>query len=148
MKVIFNVDVKGQGKKGELKEVSDGFARNYLLPRKLATEATADNINALKLKEKAKAAQLAKEKAKAEEYAKQLGAVQVIVKAKAGSGGKLFGAVTSEAISKALKEQFDMDIEKNKIVQAEPIKTFGAFTVKAKLGFEVSGNINVLVVEG
>lgn len=148
MQVIFNVDVRGQGKKGELKTVSDGYARNYLLPRNLATEATADNINALKLKEKAKQAQLAKEKAKAEEYAKQLAGVQVIIKAKAGAGGKLFGAVTSEAISKALKEQFDMDIEKNKIVQAEPIKTFGAFTVKAKLGFEVSGNINVLVVEG
>ena len=148
MQVIFNVDVKGQGKKGELKNVSDGYARNYLLPRNLATEATADNINALKLKEKAKQAQLAKEKAKAEEYAKQLAGVQVVIKAKAGAGGKLFGAVTSEAISKALKEQFDMDIEKNKIVQAEPIKTFGAFTVKAKLGFEVSGNINVLVVEG
>jgi large subunit ribosomal protein L9 len=71
----------------------------------------------------------------------------VIVRAKAGGAGKLFGAVTSEAISKALKEQFDMDIEKNKIVQSEPIKTFGAFTVKAKLGFEVSGNIHVLVVE-
>ena len=148
MQVIFNVDVRGQGKKGELKTVSDGYARNYLLPRNLATEATADNINALKLKEKAKQAQLAKEKAKAEEYAKQLAGVQVIIKAKAGAGGKLFGAVTSEAISKALKEQFDMDIEKNKIVQADPIKTFGAFTVKAKLGFEVSGNINVLVVEG
>ena len=148
MKVIFNTDVKGQGKKGELKEVSDGFARNYLLPRKLATEATADNINALKLKEKAKAAQAAREKAQAEENAKRLTGLQVVVRAKAGAGGKLFGAVTSEAISKALKEQFDMDIEKNKIVQAEPIKTFGAFTVKAKLGFEVSGNINVLVVEG
>ena len=148
MQVIFNVDVKGQGKKGELKNVSDGYARNYLLPRNLATEATADNINALKLKEKAKQAQLAKEKARAEEYGKQLAGVQVIIKAKAGNGGKLFGAVTSEAISKALKEQFDMEIEKNKIVQAEPIKTFGAFTVKAKLGFEVSGNINVLVVEG
>lgn len=148
MQVIFNVDVKGQGKKGELKNVSDGYARNYLLPRNLATEATADNINALKLKEKAKQAQLAKEKARAEEYGKQLAGVQVIIKAKAGNGGKLFGAVTSEAISKALKEQFNMEIEKNKIVQAEPIKTFGAFTVKAKLGFEVSGNINVLVVEG
>ena len=148
MKVIFNVDVKGQGKKGEMKEVSDGFARNYLLPRKLATEATADNLNAFKLKEKAKAAQLAKEKARAEEYGKQLSAVQVVIKAKAGNGGKLFGAVTSEAISKALKEQFDMDIEKNKIVQTEPIKTFGAFSVKAKLGFEVNGTINVLVVEG
>ena len=148
MKVIFNVDVRGQAKKGELKEVSDGYARNYLLPRKLATEATADNINALKLKEKAKAAQIAREKAKAEEYAKKLGAVQVIVRAKAGGAGKLFGAVTSEAISRALKEQFDMDIEKNKIVQGDPIKTFGSYTVKAKLGYEVSGTINLLVVEG
>ena len=148
MKVIFNVDVRGQAKKGELKEVSDGYARNYLLPRKLATEATADNINALKLKEKAKAAQIAKDKAKAEEYARKLGAVQVVVRAKAGGAGKLFGAVTSEAISKALKEQFDMDIEKNKIVQDTPIKSFGAYTVKAKLGYEVSGSINVLVVEG
>ena len=148
MKVIFNVDVRGQGKKGELKEVSDGYARNYLLPRKLAAEATADMLNALKLKEKAKAAQLARDKAKAEDYAKRLGAVQVVVRAKAGGAGKLFGAVTSEAISKALKEQFDMDIEKNKIVQDTPIKSFGAYTVKAKLGFEVSGTINVLVVEG
>ena len=147
MKVIFNTDVKGQGKKGEMKEVSQGYARNYLIPRGLATEATADNLNAFKLKEKATAAQIAKEKAQAEEYAKQLGAVQVTVRAKAGNGGKLFGAITSEAISKALKEQFDMDIEKNKIVQAEPIKSFGSYTVKAKLGYEISGNINVLVVE-
>ena len=147
MKVIFNTDVRGQGKKGEMKEVSQGYARNYLIPRGLATEATADNINAMRLKEKAKAAQAAKEKAQAEEYAKQLGAVQVIVKAKAGNGGKLFGAVTSEAISRALKEQFGMDIEKNKIVQSDPIKNFGSYTVKAKLGYEISGNINVLVVE-
>lgn len=148
MKVIFNVDVKGQGKKGEMKEVSDGYARNYLLPRKLAEEATADNINAMKLRDKAKAAQIAKEKAQAEEYAKQLSAVQVVVKAKAGGAGKLFGAVTSQEISRALKEQFNMDIEKNKIVQAEPIKTFGSFSVKAKLGYEVSGTVNLLVVEG
>ena len=131
-----------------MKEVSDGYARNYLLPRKLATEATADNINALKLKEKARAAQMAKEKAQAEENARKLSGVQVIIRAKAGNGGKLFGAVTSQEISKALKEQFDIDIEKNKIVQADPIKTFGAFTVKAKLGYEVSGTINLLVVEG
>ena len=147
MKVIFTQDVRGQGRKGELKEVSVGYARNYLLPRGLATEATADNINAFKLKEKAKAAQAAREKAQAEEYAKKLGGVQVVIRAKAGAGGKLFGAVTSEAISKALKEQFDIDIEKNKIVQAEPIKAFGSYTVKAKLGYEVSGNINLLVVE-
>ena len=147
MKVIFNTDVKGQGKKGETKEVSDGYARNYLLPRNLATPATADNINAMKLREKAKAAQIAKEKALALENAKKLEAVQVTIKAKAGNGGRLFGAVTSQEISKALKEQFDMDIEKNKIVQAEPIKTFGSFSVKAKLGYEISGSINVLVVE-
>ncbi len=147
MKVIFNTDVRGQGKKGEMKEVSIGYARNYLIPRGLAAEATPDHINALKLKEKAKAAQAAKEKAQAEENARKLGEVQVIVRAKAGSAGKLFGAVTSDAISKALKEQFDIDIEKNKIVQADPIKTFGSYTVKAKLGYEVSGNINVLVVE-
>ena len=148
MKVIFNVDVKGQGKKGEMKEVSTGYARNYLLPRNLATEATADNLNAFKLKEKAKAAQIAKEKALAEENAKKLSGVQVIIRAKAGSNGKLFGAVTSQEIADAMKAQFDIDIEKNKIVQADPIKTFGSYTVKAKLGHEVSGTINVLVVEG
>ena len=100
MKVIFNADVKGQGKKGEMKEVSDGYARNYLLPRKLASEATADNINALKLKEKARAAQIAKEKAQALENAQKLTGIQVIIRAKAGNGGKLFGAVTSQEISK------------------------------------------------
>ena len=82
MKVIFNQDVKGQAKKGELKEVSDGYARNYLFPRKLAQAATADNLNKYKLQEKAKAAQIAKEKAQAEEYAKKLEGVQVIIKAK------------------------------------------------------------------
>ena len=148
MKVIFNEDVKGQGKKGELKEVSSGYARNYLLPRKLATEATADNLNAFKLKEKAKAAQIAKEKAQAAEYAEKLSAVQLTIRAKAGANGKLFGAVTSQEISEALKEQFGMDIEKNKIVQPEPIKAYGSYTVKVKLGYEISGNVNLLVVEG
>lgn len=148
MKVIFNADVKGQGKKGELKEVSDGYARNYLLPRKLANEATADNLNAFKLKEKAKAAQIAREKAEAEENAKRLGEVTVTVCAKAGGAGKLFGAITSQEISDALKEQHGIEIEKNKIVQAEPIKTFGSFEVKAKLGYEISGTIHVLVIEG
>ena len=147
MKVIFNVDVRGQGKKGELKEVSDGYARNYLLPRKLASEATADNINALKLKEKAKAAQIAREKAEAEENAKKLQGITVNVRAKAGNGGKLFGAVTSQEISNALKEQHGISIEKNKIIQTEPIKTYGAYEVKAKLGYEVSGTIHVLVIE-
>ncbi len=148
MKVIFTADVKGQGKKGELKEVSTGYARNYLMPRGLATEATADNLNAFKLKEKARAAQIAKEKAQAEEYAKKLAGVQVTIRAKAGANGKLFGAVTSQEISDALREQFGMDVEKNKIVQPEPIKSYGSYTVKAKLGYEISGTVNVLVVEG
>ena len=147
MKVIFSTDVRGQGKKGEMKEVSDGYARNYLLPRKLASEATADALNALKLKEKAKAAQMAKEKALAEENAKRLSGVVVQISARAGQGGRLFGAVTSQEIADALREQHGIELEKNKIVQAEPIKQFGSFEVKAKLGYEVSGTINVLVTE-
>lgn len=147
MKVIFNVDVRGQGKKGEMKEVSDGYARNYLMPRGLASPATADAVNALKLKEKAKAAQMAKEKAAAEENAKRLSGVVVQISARAGQGGRLFGAVTSQEIAEALREQHGIEIEKNKIVQAEPIKQFGSYEVKAKLGYEVSGTINVLVTE-
>ncbi len=147
MKVIFIEDVRGKGKKGEMKDVSDGYARNYLLPRKLASEATADNMNAFKLKEKAKAARAAKEKALAEDNAKRLEGVVVHISARAGQGGKLFGSVTSQEISDALKEQHDIDIEKNKIVQSDPIKQFGSFEVRAKLGYEVNGTINVLVTE-
>ena len=147
MKVIFNEDVRGQGKRGEMKEVSDGYARNYLLPRKLASEATPDMLNAFKLKEKAKKAQMAREKAQAEENAKRLEGVVVKISARAGQGGRLFGAITSQEISDALREQHGIEIEKNKKVQSEPIKSFGNFEVKAKLGYEVSGKINVLVVE-
>ena len=147
MKVIFNVDVKGQGKKGEMKEVSEGYGRNYLLPRKLAVEATADNMNALRLKEKAKAAAIAAEKAKALENAKQLESVVVKIAAKAGSAGKLFGGVTSQEISDALKEQYGIEIEKQKIVQAEPIKSYGSYEVKCKFGYEINGVIHLLVVE-
>ena len=147
MKVIFNVDVRGQGKKGEMKEVSDGYARNYLLPRKLASEATADAVNAFKLREKAKAAQAARERALAEENAKRLQGIVVQIQARAGQGGRLFGAVTSQEISDALREQHGIEIEKNTIVQAEPIKQFGSFEVKARLGSEISGVINVLVTE-
>ena len=147
MKVIFNVDVRGQGKKGEMKEVSDGYARNYLLPRKLASEATADAVNAFKLREKAKAAQIARDRALAEENAKKLAGVVVQVQARAGQGGRLFGAVTSQEISAALREQHGIEIEKNRIVQPEPIKQFGSYEVKARLGSEVSGTINVLVTE-
>ena len=147
MKVIFNVDVRGQGKKGDMKEVSDGYARNYLLPRKLASEATADAVNAFKLREKAKAAQIARDKALAEENAKKLEGIVVQVQAKAGQGGRLFGADTSQVISDPLREQHGIEIKKNPIVQSEPIKQFGSYEVKAKLGSEVSGTINVLVTE-
>lgn len=147
MKVILTTDVKGQGKKGELKEVSDGYARNYLLPRKLAVEANADNMNALRLKEKAKAAQIAAEKAKALENAKQLESIIVKICAKAGSNGKLFGSITSKEISDALAKQHGIEIEKQKIVQAEPIKNFGSYEVKCKFGYEISGTIHVMVTE-
>ena len=147
MKVIFLEDVKGKAKKGELKDVSDGYARNYLLPRKLAKEANADNLNAYNLQERAKKAQIEREKAEAREAAEKLKAVQVIIKAKAGNGGKLFGAVTSQEIADALKTQHDISIEKNKIVQSDPIKAFGTYTVKAKFGYEITGDINLLVVE-
>lgn len=147
MKVIFNVDVKGQGKKGELKEVSEGYARNYLLPRKLAVAATADNVNAMKLKEKAKAAQIAAEKAAAMENARALESIVVKIPAKAGSAGKLFGSITSKEISEALAKQFNIDIDSKKIVQADPIKTFGSFDVKCKFGHEISGTVHVLVTE-
>jgi len=147
MKVIFLEDVKGKGKKGELKEVSDGYARNFLLPKKLAIEATADNLNTFKMQEKAKAAQNAKEKAEANENAKKLESIVVKIPAKAGSNGKLFGAVTSKEISDALAKQHGMNIEKNKIVLPENIKTYGAFDVKCKFGYEISGVIHVLVCE-
>lgn len=147
MKVILMEDVRGQGKKGEMKEVSDGYARNYLLPRKLAVEANADNLNALRLKEKARAAQIAAEKAKALENSKQLESIVVKISARAGSNGKLFGSITSKEISEALSKQHGVDIEKQKIVLAEPIKAFGSFDVKCKFGYEINGVVHVLVTE-
>ena len=147
MKVIFTEDVKGQGKKGEMKEVSEGYGRNYLLPKKLAVEATKDNLNALRLKEKAKQAAIAAEKEKALTNAKQLESIIVKVPARAGSAGKLFGAVTNQEISDALKEQYGIEIEKKKIIQSEPIKSYGSYEVKCKFGYEINGMIHVLVVE-
>ena len=147
MKVILNADVKGQGKKGEMVEVSEGYARNYLLPRNLAIKATADNMNALKLKEQAKKAQIEREKEQAKAYAKQLGASVVKVWAKGGENGKLFGSVTSKEISEALKEQHGITLEKNRIVLEENIKSFGSYEVKCKLGYEISGTNHDLVIE-
>ena len=147
MKVILQQDVKGQGKKGQMIEVSEGYARNFLLPRKLAVLATADAMNTMKLQEKAKKAEEARQKAEAEAIAEKLKNSQVKVTARAGANGKLFGAVTSAAIADALKAQYDMDVDSKKLVIDEPIKSYGTYQVKAKLGYEISGIVNVLVVE-
>ena len=147
MKVILQQDVKGQGKKGQMIEVSEGYARNFLLPKKLAIPATTDAINTMNLKEKARKAEEARLKAEAEETAKKLKDLTVKLTAKAGNGGRLFGAVTTKEISDGLKKQFSIDIPKQKLVLEEPIKAFGTYQVKAKLGFEVSGTVSVMVTE-
>ena len=147
MKVILQQDVKGQGKKGQLVEVSEGYARNFLLPRKMAVPATADAINTMNLKEKAKRAEEARLKAEAEDIAEKLKECQVKLTAKAGAGGKLFGAVTTKEISEGLQKQYGIDVPKQKLVLEDPIKAFGSYQVKAKLGFEVSGTVYVSVFE-
>ncbi|MHA5219960.1 50S ribosomal protein L9 [Dysosmobacter sp.] len=147
MKVILQQDVKGQGKKGQMVEVSEGYARNFLLPRKLAIAATTDAINTMNLKEKARKAEEARQKAEAEATAEKLKECMVKLTAKAGSGGRLFGAVTTKEISDGLKAQFGLDIPKQKLVLEDPIKSFGSYQVKAKLGFEVSGTVYVSVFE-
>ncbi|WP_297981858.1 50S ribosomal protein L9 [uncultured Oscillibacter sp.] len=147
MKVILQQDVKGQGKKGQMVEVSEGYARNFLLPRKMAIPATADAINTMNLKEKARKAEEARLKAEAEDIAEKLKECQVKLTAKAGAGGKLFGAVTTKEISEGLQKQYNIDVPKQKLVLEDPIKAFGSYQVKAKLGFEVSGTVYVSVYE-
>ena len=147
MKVILQQDVKGQGKKGQTVEVSDGYARNFLFPKKLAVPATTDNMNAMRIKENARLAQIEREKEAAKETAKKLEGIKVTIKAKSGNGGKLFGAVTSKEIADALSAQFGITVEKNKIVQSDPIKNYGTYEVKCKLGHEISGKFTVYVTE-
>ena len=147
MKVILQQDVKGQGKKGQLVEVSEGYARNFLLPRKLAIAATTDAINTMNLKEKARKAEEARQKAEAEATVEKLKECQVKLTAKAGNGGRLFGAVTTKEISEGLKAQYGIDIPKQKLVLEDPIKAFGSYQIKAKLGFEVVGTVYVSVFE-
>ena len=147
MKVILQQDVKGHGKRGQLVEVSDGYARNFLFPKMLAVPANADNMNKMVMQDKAKKAQMEAEKAEAQAIAAQLKDLVVKIPAKAGSNGRLFGAVTSKEVSDALKAQHNMEIDSKKLVLADPIKSFGSYEVKAKLGFEISGTVYVLVVE-
>ena len=128
MKVILQQDVRGQGKKGQMVEVSDGYARNFLLPRKLAVLATAENVNTMKQQEKARKAQEAAEKAEAEALSKKLEGLTV-------------------KVSECLSQQHGVNIAKAKLVLDEPIKSCGGYQVKAKLGYEVTGMVNVVVVE-
>ncbi len=148
MKVILLKDVRDQGKKGQLVEVSDGYARNYLLPRKLAVAATADTINTMKNQEKARLNKIEAEKAEARETAAKLESCLVKVSARAGESGKLFGSVTPREISEALEAQYGISIEKNRIVISEPIRSFGPVDVKCKLGYEISAVLHVLITEG
>ena len=147
MKIILTQDIKGKGKKGQMIEAAEGYARNFLIPKGLAVLATADAVNTMNLRDKAKAKADAEAKAAAEEIAGKLKECQVKITAKGGEGGKLFGAVTGKEIAEALKNQHNMDIDAKKLVLAEPIKSFGTYEVKAKLGFEISGTVYVIVAE-
>ena len=146
MKVILQQDVRGKGKKGELIEAAEGYARNYLLPRKLAIPATPDAINTMKLQDAARRKEEAANRAAAVETADKLRGKTVKITAKGGAGGKLFGAVTGKEISEALSEQLGVSVAKQQLV-LEPIKTFGVHEIKAKLGYEVSASFSVQVSE-
>lgn len=146
MKVILLENVKGKGKKGEMIEAAEGYARNYLLPRKLAIPATPDAINTMKLKDAARRKEEAANRVAAVETADKLRGKKVTVSAKGGEGGKLFGAVTGREIAEALNEQMGLTVTKQQLV-LEPIKTFGTHEVRAKLGYEVSAPFSVEVVK-
>ena len=152
VKLILKQDVKGKGKAGEMVNVADGYARNFLLPKDLAVPATPENIAVMKKNEKERLKKLELDKAKANEVAESLKNVLVKITARGGvaegeTGSKLFGSITSKEIAEELQKQHGIEVEKNKIVQDEPIKSFGSFEIKCKLGFEIIGTIHILVVE-
>jgi len=146
MKVILLQDVKGKGKKGQLIEVSDGYARNFMLPKKMAIEATADAINTKNMNDKATAERIAKEKAAALELSNKLRTMTLVVTAKGGGQGRLFGAVTNAEIAAALEKQ-GIKLDKRKIVLAENIKNVGTYTVTCKLGYEINAPLTVKIEE-
>ena len=148
MKVILLQDVKGQGKKGQLLDVSDGYARNFLLPRKLAQEATADNINTMKMNDKAAQEKRQKEREQALALSKVLKEMTLVVMAKGGGAGRLFGSVTNQEIADALAQEAGIKLDKRKIVIADPIKNVGTYTVTCKLGYEITAPLTVKIVEG
>ena len=147
MKVILTQDVRGQGKRGQMIEVSDGYARNFLLPRKLAQEATADNINTMRMNDKATQERQAKERAEAMEISKKMKDMTVVVTAKGGGAGRLFGSVTNTEVSEALAKQAGVQLDKRKIILDEPIKSVGVYTVKCKLGYEINAELKIEVKE-
>ena len=147
MKVILLTDVKGKGKKGQMIEVSDGYARNYMLPRKLAQEATADAVNTMRMNDKATAERQARERAEAVAISKQLRELTLVVKAKGGGAGRLFGAVTTGEIADALKKNAGITIDKRKLVLTDNIKNVGTYTVTCKLGYEISAPLTVKIEE-
>ena len=146
MKVVLLQDVKSIGKKDQIVNVSDGYARNFLFPRKLAKEATAGAVNDVKIKESAKAHHKREEIKAANELKAKLDGKEVTIKAKAGKEGKLFGAVTSKDVAAALKAQHKMDIDKKKIVMKD-IKTFSRVDVEIKIYPEIQAKITVIVEE-
>ena len=147
MKVILLQDVKGKGKKGQMIEVSDGYARNFMLPKKLATEATADAVNTMRMNDKAAAEKAARERAEAMEVSKKLRELTLTITAKGGGAGRLFGSVTNQEIADALAKQTGIKLDKRKIVIADPIKNVGTYTVTCKLGYEISAPLTVKIEE-
>ena len=146
MKVILLQDVKCKGKKGQMLEVSDGYARNFMLPKKLAIEATPDAINTMRMNDKATQERIAREKAAALEVSKKLRAMTLTVTAKGGGAGRLFGAVTNAEIASALEKQ-GIKLDKRKIVISDPIKSVGTYTVTCKLGYEINAPLTVKIEE-
>ena len=147
MKVILLQDVKGKGKKGQMIEVSDGYARNFMLPKKLAIEATPDAINTMRMNDKATQERIAKEKAEALALAKQLRETTLVVTAKGGGAGRLFGSVTNQEIADALAKASGIKLDKRKIVISDPIKSVGTYTVNCKLGYEITAPLTVKIEE-
>ena len=147
MKVILLQDVKGKGKKGQMIEVSDGYARNFMLPKKLAIEATADAINTMRMNDKATQERIAKEKAEALALSKQLREMTLVVTAKGGGAGRLFGSVTNQEIADALEKKSGIKLDKRKIVISDPIKAVGTYTVNCKLGYEITAPLTVKIEE-
>ena len=147
MKVILQQDIKGKGKRGQMIEVSDGYARNYMLPRKLAVEATADNVNTMRMTDKANQERRQKEREEAFAFSNRMKDMVVVVRAKGGGEGRLFGSVTTPEIADAIKAQEGIDIDKRKIVLDGQIKTVGDYKVKVKLGYEITAELKLRVEE-